>query len=101
MRTGGTDKLSLRPILVLPIFPRNTGFFESILRMGATVSKVWLIYTLRDRETEPVAIKLKISIFSNFCAQINGQIAGPGGKFAQKARTGPVVWTQIPLSAKN
>ena len=38
--------------------------------------------------------------FSNFCAQINGQNAGPGGKFAQKAQTGPVVRTQIPLSAQ-
>ena len=67
--------------------------------MGAIVSKVWLIYTLRDRETEPVAIKLK-SDFSNFPAQINGQNAGPGGKFAQKARIEPVVRTQIPLSAQ-
>ena len=38
--------------------------------------------------------------FSNFCAQINGQNAGPRGKFAQKARTGPVVRTQIPLSVQ-
>ena len=37
---------------------------------------------------------------SPFPAQINGQIAGPGGKFAQKARIGPVVRTQIPLSAQ-
>ena len=68
--------------------------------MGAIVSKVWLIYTLRDWETEPNAIKSVNFDFSNFCAQINGQNAGPGGKFAQKARIGPVVRTQIPLLAQ-
>ena len=40
------------------------------------------------------------SDFTNFCAQMIGQNAGPGGKFAQKARIGPVVRTQIPLSAQ-
>ena len=60
MQTGGTDKLWLRPILFFPISPQNTGFVESILRIGAIVSKVWLIYTLRDQETEPVAIKSMI-----------------------------------------
>ena len=63
MQTCGTDEFSLRPILVFPFPPKIQVFLESILRMGAIVSKVWLIYTVRDRETEPVAIKLIILIF--------------------------------------